>query len=120
MKVNLVVAALVVIAAGQTAHAANSQPAPAFTFLCAGNVEFRDGKCPQGGRPDVLLVGSDDKLYGTAQVNEEGDSDPLGGTVFSCTAQGKFTVLYNFQPGPDNNYPNGSSPDSLVEGPDGK
>lgn len=120
MKGKVLLTGLLVFALGQAARAANPQPVPVYTFLCSGNVQFRYGKCPQGGRPDGLLVGSDSKLYGIAQVNEEGDSDPLGGTVFSYTAQGKFTVLYNFQPGPGNNYPNGTSPDSLIEGPDGK
>jgi uncharacterized repeat protein (TIGR03803 family) len=120
MKVKMLLVALVVFAAGQAARAGNLQPTPVYTFLCHGDVELRNGKCPQGGRPDGLLVGSDNKLYGIAQVNEEGDSNPLGGTVFSYTAEGKFTVLHDFRPGQGNNYPNGTSPGSLIEGPDGK
>jgi len=120
MKVKLLIAALVVIALGQSAHATGLQPVPVYTFLCSGNVQFRYGKCPQGGRPDVLLAGSDGKLYGTTQVSEEGDSDPLGGTIFSYTADGKGQVLYTFQPGAGNTYPNGDMPSGLIEGPDGK
>jgi uncharacterized repeat protein (TIGR03803 family) len=120
MKVKLLLVALVVFGAGQAARAGNSQPTPVYTFLCNGNVELRYGRCPQGGRTDGLFVGSDNNLYGIAQVNEEGNSNPLGGTVFSYTTQGKLTVLYDFLPGQGNNYPNGTSPGSLIEGPDGK
>jgi len=118
MKINkLLVIALAVFTAGQAAHAGNSQPKPLYTFLCTGNVEFRVGKCPQGGGPNSLLEGSDNKLYGTGLYSKS-ETQPQGGTIFSYTAAGEFTVVYTFKP--DNSSITGNNPSGLIEGPDGR
>lgn len=100
--------------------AVGQQPVVAYTFECTGNAFERSGSCPQGGRPDSLIQGSDGNFYGTAQVSNEGTSTPTGGNVFSLTPAGKFTVLHTFLPGTNKNYPNGNLPSQLAEGPDGK
>jgi uncharacterized repeat protein (TIGR03803 family) len=100
--------------------AAAQQPVAVYTFECTGNAFERSGSCPQGGRPDSLLQGSDGNFYGTAQVSNEGTSTPTGGNVFSLTPAGKLTVLHTFLPGANKNYPNGNLPGQLAEGPDGK
>lgn len=103
-----------------SAYAASSRLVVATTFLCKGNAFQRIGPCPDGGRPVSLIQGSDGNFYGTAQDSMEGSSTPTGGTVFSVTAGGTFTLLHTFPPGPNNNYPNGNLPGLLTEGPDGK
>jgi len=100
------------------AYAAAHQPVAAYTFLCNGG-QLRSGPCPEGGRPDSLIRGSDGNFYGTAQVSEEGDSAPNGGTVFSLSRTG-LKVLHTFLPGPNKDYANGNLPAMLTEGPDGK
>jgi len=118
MKLNLSV--LIVPALLTYAAYAATQPVVAYTFECKTGSFQGEGPCPQGGRPDSLIQGSDGNFYGTSQVSGEGSSSPLGGTVFSLTPTGKFTLLYTFAPGPNNNYPNGTLPGHLTEGPDGK
>jgi uncharacterized repeat protein (TIGR03803 family) len=103
-----------------SAFAAGPQPVVSHTFLCTGSSFDQSGPCPQGGRPDFLIQGSDGDFYGTAQVSQEGSSTPTGGTVFSLTPAGKFTLLHTFQAGSNNNYPNGNLPGQLTEGSDGK
>jgi uncharacterized repeat protein (TIGR03803 family) len=102
------------------AHAANPQPVVVHTFTCNGNALQMQGSCPNGGRPDSLIQGSDGNFYGTAQVSSEGDSAPTGGTVFSLTPSGKFTLLHTFSPGANLTFPNGNNPSGVLEGPDGK
>jgi uncharacterized repeat protein (TIGR03803 family) len=97
--------------------AASAQPVPAYTFTCTGNQGV--GPCPNGGRPYTILQGTDGNFYGTAVVSEVGPPNE-GGTVFSLTPAGVLTVLYTFLPGSQNDYPNGSGPGLLVQGPDGK
>jgi uncharacterized repeat protein (TIGR03803 family) len=97
--------------------AANAQPVPVYTFTCTGTQGV--GPCPDGGRPYTVLQGSDGNFYGTAEESEVGPNAG-GGTVFSLTPGGVYTVLYTFLPGPQNNYPNGDGPGLLVQGPDGK
>ncbi len=104
---------------GKASQARNSQPTPVYTFDCTGNPAVRTGNCPNGGRAGFLLLGSEGNFYGTAQVSSEGSSQPDGGTVYSLTPAGKFTLLHKFLPGPNKNYPNGDNPGLLVEGPDG-
>ena len=101
-------------------HAAGQQPTPVHTFTCNGSAFLRSGPCSNGGRPDSVLQGSDGNFYGSAQVSMEGSSTPTGGTVFSLTPAGKFTLLHSFAPGTSKNYPNGNLPGLLTEGPDGK
>lgn len=103
-----------------SAFAAGTQPVVVHTFACTGNVGLRIGKCPDGGRPDSIVQGSDGNFYGTAQVSMEGDSEPNGGSVFSVTPTGTIKALHTFGAGPNKNYPNGNLPGLLAEGPDGK
>jgi len=101
-------------------YASTPQPVPMYTFACTGNAFERTGTCSNGGRPDSLLQGTDGIFYGTAQVSNEGTSTPTGGTIFSLTAAGTFTLLHRFSPGVNKNYPNGNLPGNLAEGSDGK
>jgi uncharacterized repeat protein (TIGR03803 family) len=103
-----------------SAYATTTQPVVAYTFACTGNAQLREGACPQGGRPDSLIQGTDGNFYGAAQVSSEGSSAPLGGTVFSLTPTGTLKVLHTFVPGPQKNYAQGVLPGALIEGPDGK
>jgi uncharacterized repeat protein (TIGR03803 family) len=97
------------------AHA-SSQPVVAYTFVCNGNAAQRTGQCPQGGRPNTLIQGTDGNFYGTAQVSYEGPQ-PQGGNVFSLTPKGTLKVLHTFVE--SNSYAGGNVPISLVRGPDG-
>ena len=99
---------------------AAKQPVLAYTFECKNGTFQGEGPCSQGGRPGALILGSDGNFYGTAQVSAEGSSTPSGGTVFSVTPSGKFTLLHTFLPGAGNDYPEGNVPGLLVEGADGK
>lgn len=109
-----------------SALAAEPQPVAVYTFTCNGSPSRGVGPCPNGGRPDSLILGSDGNFYGAAQVffegsqAPEGESTSTGGVVFSLTPTGTLTVLHRFVPGPDKNYANGNFPGLLTEGPDGK
>jgi len=102
---------------GSVAQAANPLPVPVFTFTCDGNGAGR-GHCPNGGRPDWIIQGSDGNFYGAAWDSLEGSSQPQGGTIFSLTPTGTFTLLHSFPPGSKNSYPSGDNPMNLIEGPD--
>lgn len=101
-------------------HASSGPGAPVavHTFACIGTPAF-GGPCPQGGRPDTLLLGASGTLYGTAQVSLEGSSNPQGGTVFALSPGGQFTLLHTFAPGPSKTYPGGDHPNTLLQGTDG-
>jgi hypothetical protein len=103
-----------------SAFAAGTPPAAVYTFTCNGSQSLGIGACPNGGRPDSLIQGSDGNFYGAAQVSVEGSSMSVGGVVFSLTPTGTLTVLHRFVAGPDKNYANGNLPGLLTEGPDGK
>ena len=118
MKRTPYLAVLVALLTGY-AYASSLQAVAAYTFTCNGNQNQRSGPCPKGGRPESLILGSDGKFYGAAQVSMEGDSAPNGGTVFSL-ASARVKVLHTFVPGPDKNYADGNLPGLLTEGPDGK
>jgi uncharacterized repeat protein (TIGR03803 family) len=102
-----------------SAYAAEPIPSAVYTFVCRNSSSPGSGVCPEGGRPGWLLRGSDGNFYGTAQVSSEGSSQPDGGTVFSLTPAGAFTVLHRFAPGSQKNYPGGQNPGPLTEGSDG-
>jgi len=99
---------------------AGNNPVAVYTFVCNGNAVLRIGGCPNGGRPNSLIQASDGNFYGAAQDSMEGSSAPTGGTVFSVTPAGTFTLLHIFAPGPNKNYANGNLPGNVVQGPDGK
>jgi uncharacterized repeat protein (TIGR03803 family) len=111
---------LALLLGSAAAHAANPQPVAVTTFACSGNKAQRVGPCPHGGEPGSLIQGSDGNFYGTTFVSSEGNqSQPNGGTVFSVTPKGQFSLLHTFLPGVKNNYPNGNNPSSITEGSDG-
>jgi uncharacterized repeat protein (TIGR03803 family) len=117
MKRKFAFAASLILLAG-SAYAAAPQPVVVNTFICNGNAGI--GSCPNGGRPDSLIQGSDGNFYGAAQDSMEGSSTPSGGTVFSVTPAGKFTLLHTFAPGTNKAYLNGNLPSLVAEGSDGK
>jgi uncharacterized repeat protein (TIGR03803 family) len=119
MNRKLFFAVLFPLLVGSAAFAANPQPVAVYTFICNGSAMWRIGPCPNGGIPYSLLQGSDGNFYGNAQVSSEGKSND-GGTVFSVTPGGKFTLLHTFRPGPTKTYPNGNNPGLLIEGSDRK
>jgi len=96
------------------------EPVAVYTFVCKGSPSLRNGSCPNGGRPNSLIQASDGIFYGAAQDSMEGSSAPTGGTIFSVTSAGKFTLLHTFRPGPNKDYPNGNLPGNIIQGPDGK
>jgi uncharacterized repeat protein (TIGR03803 family) len=102
-----------------SAYAATPKPVVVFTFIC-NSTGLGSGSCPNGGRPDSLIQGSDGNFYGAAQDSMEGSSTPNGGTVFSVTPAGKFTLLHTFAAGTHKTYPNGNLPGFVAEGSDGK
>src|ERR1700680_2375246 len=109
---------LTLLLASAAAYAAT--PLAVTTFACSGNKLQRVGPVPHGGEPPSLIQGSDGNFYGTTFVSSEGNlSQPNGGTVFSVTPGGKFTLLHTFLPGAGNNYPKGNNPGPLTEGSDG-
>jgi uncharacterized repeat protein (TIGR03803 family) len=111
---------LALLLGSAAAHAATSQPAAVTTFACTGNKAQRVGPCPHGGEPSFLIQGSDGNFYGTTFVSSEGNqSQPNGGTVFSVTPSGQFSLLHTFLPGVKDNYPNGNNPGPITEGSDG-
>jgi uncharacterized repeat protein (TIGR03803 family) len=111
---------LALLLGSAAANAANPQPVAVTTFACTGNKAQRVGPCPHGGEPGSLIQGSDGNFYGTTFVSSEGNqSQPNGGTVFSVTPKGQFSLLHTFLPGVKNNYPNGNNPSAIVEGSDG-
>jgi len=110
---------LALLLSSAAAYAANPQPVVVNTFVCSGNNVQRLGPCPNGGEPSFLIQGTDGNFYGTAFVSSEQDlSQQNGGTVFSVTPGGTFTLLHTFLPGAAKNYPAGNNPGQLIEGPD--
>ncbi|MGO8984555.1 MAG: choice-of-anchor tandem repeat GloVer-containing protein [Terriglobales bacterium] len=97
-------------------YAAGQQPLPVHTFVCNG--DEGQGGCPNGGVPTSIIQGSDGNFYGTASETLQ-QPEQAGGLVFSLTPSGTFTMLYTFELGQGNNFPNGQDPVQLVEGSDG-
>lgn len=120
MKGTLCTLALLTLLSLSANASTSSQPVAVYTFICTTQGFQGEGPCPQGGRPGTLILGSDGNFYGAAQDTSEGSSTPSGGTVFSVTPAGKFTLLHSFPAGANKNYPTGNLPGSLRQGPDGK
>jgi len=96
-----------------------AQPsAPTITQLFAFACDSTGKVCPNGEYPNSLIQSADGNFYGTALVGGT-ENVSTGGTVFKISAAGKFTLLYAFAADQDGKYPNGSLPNSLVEGDDG-
>lgn len=100
------------------AYAAGQQLTAVHTFVCKNPQDL--GPCPQGGGATSLIQVSDGKFYGTAERTGEALNGPAGGLVFSLTPSGTFATVYKFAAGKTKTYPNGSGPNRLIEGPDGK
>jgi uncharacterized repeat protein (TIGR03803 family) len=88
---------------------------PGGTLTTLHDFDSTDGAFPEAG----VVQGTDGKFYGTTV---DGGANPcfgIGcGTVFSITAGGTLTTLYNFCPQPNCN--DGFGPDgALVQGADG-
>jgi uncharacterized repeat protein (TIGR03803 family) len=108
--------AISILSIVSTVYAVGQQPVPVHTFVCNGGEG--QGGCPNGGVPTSIIQGSDGNFYGVASETLQ-QPEEAGGLVFSLTPSGTFTVLYTFEPGPGNNFPNGQDPGQLVEGSDG-
>ena len=102
-----------------TAFAVGQEAVAAYTFVCTGK---KTGPCPDGGLPNSLIQASDGNFYGTAanSGDKAGGQTVFGGTVFSLTPAGQFTLLHTFLPGTNGKFADGAGPVSLTEGPDGK
>lgn len=100
------------------AYAAGQQVTAVHTFICKNPQDL--GPCPEGGGGNALIQGSDGNFYGAAQRTGKALNGPAGGLIFSLTPSGTFTTLYKFTAGKTKTYPNGSGPNRLIEGPDGK
>jgi uncharacterized repeat protein (TIGR03803 family) len=113
-----VLPALAALFLAASAFAANSHAVASHTFLCNGSTF---GPCPEGGSPNSLIQGSDGNFYGTAanSGSNANGQELFGGTVFSLSPAGKFTLLHTFTAGTKKNFANGATPISLTEGPDG-
>jgi uncharacterized repeat protein (TIGR03803 family) len=101
-----------------SAYAAGQQLTAVHTFVCKNPQDI--GPCSQGGGATSLIQGSDGNFYGTAERTGRASAAPAGGLIFSLTPSGTFTKLYKFAPGKTKTYLNGSGPNRLIEGPDGK
>jgi uncharacterized repeat protein (TIGR03803 family) len=79
-----------------------------FITLYSFNVTGKGGKNPYSG----VLLGADGTVFGTTDHGGTGtcaDGESGGcGTLYSVSASGTETVLYNFQLKPDANYPSGT------------
>ena len=99
-------------------HAAGQQLTAVHSFVCKN--PQNTGPCPQGGNPTSLIQGSDGNFYGTAERTGKAQAGPGGGLIFSLTPSGTFATVHEFAPGETKDYPNGSNPLRVIEGPDGK
>jgi hypothetical protein len=65
MKRNVWFAVIFGLSIGSAAGAANPEPVAVYTFTCKGNTAG-GARCPDGGRPDWVIQGSDATFYGAA------------------------------------------------------
>jgi len=100
------------------AYAAGQQLTAVHTFVCKNPQDI--GPCHQGGGATSLIQGSDGNFYGTAERIGKAVNGPSGGLVFSLTPSGTFATVHKFTPGKTKTYADGSGPNRLIEGPDGK
>lgn len=88
-----------------------------FVFSC--NSDYTD--CPNGFDPVLAPVQLNNNgfVYAGTFWGGKGNSE-AGGTLMLTNSTGLGTALYTFQPGPQNNFPDGSHPSvALLRGPDG-
>jgi uncharacterized repeat protein (TIGR03803 family) len=112
----ILASSIVIVSMTSPFYAAAQQLNAVHTFVCNG--EEGEGNCPDGGVPTSIIQGSDGNFYGVASETLQ-QPEEAGGLVFSLTPSGDFSVLYAFEPGQANNFPDGQDPVQLVEGPDG-
>jgi uncharacterized repeat protein (TIGR03803 family) len=103
-----------VIALLLIASAAAQSPSPSLLFSFPCNTS---GTCPDGFFPVSLVESPDGNFYGTAVGGGVGMN--AQGTVFKMTPTGHVSVIYSFAEEPNGLLPNGSAPNSVVEGIDG-
>lgn len=113
MQVNVFIALLACCA-----YAEGQQVTAVHSFVCRN--PQNTGPCPQGGNPSSLIQGSDGNFYGTAERTGQAQAGSGGGLIFSLTPSDTFAAVHEFAPGEAGDYPNGSDPLRLIEGPDGK
>jgi uncharacterized repeat protein (TIGR03803 family) len=94
-------------------YAAGPKAVAAHTFACTSSQ--LPTTCPNGGYPTTLIQGSDGNFYGVALFT----TSDQGGIVYSLTPAGAYHIIYEFLPGKKGDYPDGSKPGNLAEGPDG-
>jgi len=90
---------------------------PVFTYLCSNDFQ----NCPNGFDPVLspLQIGKTSFFYAVASAGRQGGVDS-GGTIVRTNTTGLGGTVYTFQPGPQNDYPDGRYPDvAFVSGPDG-
>jgi uncharacterized repeat protein (TIGR03803 family) len=84
-----------------------------FGFACNPDIQM----CPDGEQPNTLIQSADGNFYGTTLFGGTGNN--AAGTVFKINPGGHLTTVYTFLPDQNGNFPNGGTPNSLVEGNDG-
>jgi uncharacterized repeat protein (TIGR03803 family) len=109
--------AVLMVTIAMSLYAAGQQPAAIHTFAC--NAQQYQAGCPNGGLPQPIILGSDGNFYGVAEVTAASSSGLRGGLVYSLTPAGAFQILFQFLPGKKGNYPDGTTPLTLAEGPGG-
>ena len=88
-----------------------------FVFYCTPDFF----NCPNGFDPELAPVqlSNNGFVYAGTFWGGAGNSE-AGGTLMLTNGVGLGTALYTFEPGPNNNFPDGSHPSvSLLRGPDG-
>jgi len=91
---------------------------PVFAYLCSSDFQ----NCPNGYFPDLypLQIGKTSFFYAVSFYGGQGGASVGGGTIVRTNTTGLGGAVYTFQPGPQNDYPDGNHPGvAFVSGPDG-
>ena len=113
LNVALTLFLAVLVATTTYAQASN----PAITQLFGLTCDSTGTTCRNGDIPNSLIQSADGNFYGTTSFR--GTGNQANGTVFKITPGGQLTTLYTFVADQNQNFPNGETPTSLVEGNDG-
>ena len=108
---------LVLLLALSYAPSAYAQNPPSIQQLFGFACDPSGKVCPSGEIPNSLIQSADGNFYGTTSFR--GTGNQANGTVFKITPGGQLTTLYTFVADQNQNFPNGETPTSLVEGNDG-
>ena len=90
---------------------------PVFTYLCSNDFQT----CPNGFNPvsSPLQIGKASFFYAVSFNGGQGGAN-AGGTIVRTNVTGLGGAVYTFQPGPQNDFPNGQHPGvAFISGPDG-